>query len=165
MRTLSFLTKPPQNPQKLVRQTPKLLPQGQFRKRHQDKQPSDHINFKRRQILPGTETLLKWRLLSSHYLLLQLDYVVGFGRTFGRTGLAEARINKLHPLIKVDPNSRSNHKSTYYMNFPFFSTEVKCGTSGHVVADHQNGHIIHTASKAALSPRSPHHLHQINKNV
>lgn len=46
----------------------------------------------------------------------QPDYAVGFGRA----GLSEARINKLHPLIKDDPTFPSNHKSTYYMYFPFF---------------------------------------------
>lgn len=77
----------------------------------------------------------------------QPDYAVGFGRA----GLSEARINKLHPLIKDDPTFQSNHKATYYMYFPFFSTEVKCGTSGLVVADRQNGHTMGVSVHSIVS--------------
>jgi len=77
----------------------------------------------------------------------QPDYAVGFGRA----GLSEARINKLHPLIKDDPTFRSNHKSTYYVYFPFFSTGVKCGTSGLVVADRQNGHTVGVSVHSIVS--------------
>lgn len=68
----------------------------------------------------------------------QSDYAVGFGRS----GLTEARIKKLHPLIQDDPTWRSDFTSTYYMYFPFFATEVKCGTSGLVIADRQNAHTM-----------------------
>lgn len=77
----------------------------------------------------------------------QPDYAVGIGRS----GLSEARISKLYPLIKDDPTFRSNHKSTYYMYFPFFSTEVKCGTSGLVVADRQNGHTMGVSVQSIIS--------------
>ncbi|PQE06294.1 phosphatidylserine decarboxylase protein [Rutstroemia sp. NJR-2017a BBW] len=77
----------------------------------------------------------------------QPDYAVGFGRA----GLSEARIKKLHPLIKDDPSFRSNHTSTYYMYFPFFSTEVTCGTSGLVVADRKNGHTMGVSVQSIVS--------------
>ncbi|KAF1961558.1 hypothetical protein CC80DRAFT_589895 [Byssothecium circinans] len=66
----------------------------------------------------------------------QPDYAVGIGRS----GLTEARIRKLHPLIQDDPLFRSEYKATYYMYFLFFTTEVKCGTQGLVIADRQNAH-------------------------
>lgn len=77
----------------------------------------------------------------------QPDYAVGFGRS----GLSEGRIIKLQPLIQDDPTFRSDYKSTYYMYFPFFSTEVKCGTAGLVVADRQNGHTMGVTVRGILS--------------
>ncbi|MCJ1314594.1 hypothetical protein MMC25_008276 [Agyrium rufum] len=75
------------------------------------------------------------------------DYAVGFGRS----GLSEGRISKLQPLIQDDPTFRSDFKSTYYMFFPFFSAEVKCGTSGLVIADRQNGHTMGVSVRGILS--------------
>ncbi|WEW60163.1 hypothetical protein PRK78_005648 [Emydomyces testavorans] len=77
----------------------------------------------------------------------QPDYAVGFGRS----GLSEARIHKLQPLIQDDPRFRSDFMSTYYMYFPFFSTEVKCGTSGLVIADRQNGHTMGVSVRGIVS--------------
>jgi hypothetical protein len=77
----------------------------------------------------------------------QPDYAVGFGRC----GLSEARINKLQPLIRDDPTYRSDYRATYYMYFPFFATEVKCGTSGLVIADRQNGHTMGVCIHSILS--------------
>jgi hypothetical protein len=77
----------------------------------------------------------------------QPDYAVGFGRS----GLSEARINKLQPLIQDDPTFQSDFKSTYYMHFPFFSTEVECGTSGLVIADRRNGHAMGMGVRGILS--------------
>jgi len=77
----------------------------------------------------------------------QPDYAVGFGRS----GLTEARINKLQPLIRDDPTFQSDYTATYYMYFPFFATEVKCGTSGLVIADRQNGHTMGVCINGILS--------------
>ena len=77
----------------------------------------------------------------------QPDYAVGFGRS----GLSEARINKLQPLLQDDPTFRSDFTSTYYMYFPFFSAEVKCGTEGLVIADRQNGNTMGVSVRGNLS--------------
>ncbi|TAQ84192.1 hypothetical protein B7494_g7491 [Chlorociboria aeruginascens] len=77
----------------------------------------------------------------------QPDYAVGFGRS----GLSEARVNKLQPLIQDDTTFRSDFMATYYMYLPFSSTEVKCGTSGLVIADRQNGNTMGVSVRGILS--------------
>jgi hypothetical protein len=40
---------------------------------------------------------------------------------------------------------------TYYMYFPFFTSEVKCGTAGLEIADRQNGHSMGVSVRAIVT--------------
>ena len=77
----------------------------------------------------------------------QPDYAVGFGRS----GISESRIAKLQPLIRDDPTFPSDLTSTYYMYFPFFTTEVTCGSVALDIADLQNAHSMGIAVRAILT--------------
>ena len=65
----------------------------------------------------------------------QPDYAIGFRRS----AFSEDQLKKLQPFIG-DPSSSSYFMATYYIHFPFFTCEVKCGLAGLDIADRQNLH-------------------------
>lgn len=75
----------------------------------------------------------------------QPDYAAGFGRP----AFSDDQLRKLgHSL--GDPTYLSRFMATYYMNFPFLTCEVKCGTTGLDVADRQNGHSMAVAVRGIV---------------
>ncbi|RMZ87471.1 hypothetical protein DV736_g5300, partial [Chaetothyriales sp. CBS 134916] len=65
----------------------------------------------------------------------QPDYSVGFKRS----AFTEDQLKKLQPFVG-DLTDNSFFMGTWYMYFPFFSSEVKCGAAALDVADRQNAH-------------------------
>ncbi len=58
------------------------------------------------------------------------DYAIGFKRS----AFSDDQFKKLQPFLE-EPSSFSYFISTYYMHFPFFTCEVKCGSAGLDIAD------------------------------
>ena len=75
----------------------------------------------------------------------QPDYAVGFRRS----AFSEDQLTKLEPFVG-DPSSFSYFMGTYYMHFPFFACEVKCGLAGLDIADRQNLHSMTLAVRAVV---------------
>lgn len=75
----------------------------------------------------------------------QPDYAVGFRRS----AFSGSQLKKLEPFVG-DPSSSSYFMGTYYMHFPFFTCEVKCGSAGLDVADRQNLHCMTLAVRAVV---------------
>lgn len=75
----------------------------------------------------------------------QPDYAVGFRRS----AFSDDQLRKLQPFLG-DPSSSSYFMGTYYMHFPFFTCEVKCGSAGLDIADRQNLHSMTLAVRAVV---------------
>ena len=75
----------------------------------------------------------------------QPDYAVGFKRS----AFSEDQLQKLQPFLG-DPSSSSYFMGTYYMHFPFFTCEVKCGSAGLDIADRQNLHSMTLAVRGIV---------------
>lgn len=60
----------------------------------------------------------------------QPDYAIGFKRS----AFSDDQLKKLQPFLG-EPSSSSYFMGTYYMHFPFFTCEVKCGSAGLDIAD------------------------------
>lgn len=72
----------------------------------------------------------------------QPDYAVGFKRS----AFSDDQLKKLQPFVG-DPSCSSYFMGTYYMHFPFFTCEVKCGLD---IADRQNLHSMTLAVRAVV---------------
>ena len=75
----------------------------------------------------------------------QPDYAVGFKRS----AFSEDQLQKLQPFLG-DPSFSSYFMGTYYMHFPFFTCEVKCGSAGLDIADRQNLHSMTLAVRGIV---------------
>lgn len=75
----------------------------------------------------------------------QPDYSVGFKRS----AFTEDQLQKLQ-LFVGDLFDTSFFMDTWYMYFPFFSNEVKCGTAVLDVADRQNAHSMTLAVRGVV---------------
>ncbi len=89
----------------------------------------------------------------------QPDYAVGFKRS----AFSEDQLQKLQPFLG-DPSFSSYFMGTYYMHFPFFTCEVKCGSAGLDIADRQNLHSMTLAVRGIVElfrlANRAHELHQ-----
>ncbi|KAL5316341.1 hypothetical protein ACEPPN_015386 [Leptodophora sp. 'Broadleaf-Isolate-01'] len=75
----------------------------------------------------------------------QPDYAVGFKRT----AFTEDQLKKIQPIIGGFSET-SLFLGTYYMYFPFFTCEVKCGAAALDVADRQNAHSMTLAVRGIV---------------
>lgn len=75
----------------------------------------------------------------------QPDYSVGFRRE----AFTETQLQKLQPFVG-DLTDNSYFMGTWYMYFPFFSSEVKCGAAALDVADRQNAHSMTLAVRGVV---------------
>jgi hypothetical protein len=75
----------------------------------------------------------------------QPDYSVGFRRE----AFTETQLQKLQPFVG-DLFDNSFFMGTWYMYFPFFSSEVKCGAAALDVADRQNAHSMTLAVRGVV---------------
>jgi hypothetical protein len=75
----------------------------------------------------------------------QPDYSVGFRRE----AFTETQLQKLQPFVG-DFTDNSFFMGTWYMYFPFFSSEVKCGAAALDVADRQNAHSMTLAVRGVV---------------
>ena len=75
----------------------------------------------------------------------QPDYSVGFRREAFTT----SQLQKLQPFVG-DLTDNSFFMGTWYMYFPFFSSEVKCGAAALDVADRQNAHSMTLAVRGVV---------------
>ncbi|TGO86917.1 hypothetical protein BPOR_0267g00160 [Botrytis porri] len=75
----------------------------------------------------------------------QPDYAVGFKRT----AFTEDQLRKIQPFIG-GYMELSFFMSTYYMYFPFFTCEVKCGIAALDIADRQNAHSMTLAVRGIV---------------
>ncbi|KAI0409317.1 hypothetical protein F4802DRAFT_615761 [Xylaria palmicola] len=77
----------------------------------------------------------------------QPDYSVGFRRE----AFTDSQLAKLSPFVgDFIAGDLSFFMATYYMYFPFFSCEVKCGTAALDVADRQNAHSMTLAARGIV---------------
>ncbi|OAP58973.1 hypothetical protein AYL99_06270 [Fonsecaea erecta] len=75
----------------------------------------------------------------------QPDYSVGFQRS----AFTDDQLKKLQPFVGSF-NDLSFFMGTWYMYFPFFSSEVKCGAAALEVADRQNAHSMTLAVRGVV---------------
>ncbi|KAG9779722.1 hypothetical protein HRR80_002798 [Exophiala dermatitidis] len=75
----------------------------------------------------------------------QPDYSVGFKRS----AFTEDQLQKLQPFVG-DLFDNSFFMGTWYMYFPFFSSEVKCGAAALDVVDRQNAHSMTLAVRGVV---------------
>ncbi|OJD26982.1 hypothetical protein ACJ73_01616 [Blastomyces percursus] len=76
----------------------------------------------------------------------QPDYAVGFGRS----AFTEDELNKFEPFLGYDPDTYSSFfLATFYMYFPFLTSEVK-GTAALDIADRQNAHSMTLAVRGVI---------------
>ena len=75
----------------------------------------------------------------------QPDYAVGFGRS----AFTKEQLDKLRPFVG-ELTDTSYFMATYYMYFPFFTCEVKCGAAALDIADRQNAHSMTLAVRAIV---------------
>jgi hypothetical protein len=75
----------------------------------------------------------------------QPDYSVGFRRE----AFTETQLQKLQPFVG-ELTDNSFFMGTWYMYFPFFSSEVKCGAAALDVADRQNAHSMTLAVRGVV---------------
>lgn len=73
------------------------------------------------------------------------DYAIGFKRS----AFSDDQHKKLQPYTG-EPTSSSYFMGTFYMYFPFFTCEVKCGSAGLDAADRQNLHSMTLAVRAVV---------------
>ncbi|KAL8938923.1 MAG: hypothetical protein Q9211_002974 [Gyalolechia sp. 1 TL-2023] len=77
----------------------------------------------------------------------QPDYAVGFNRE----AFSNVRLEKLAPFIgEFLFGDQSFFMATYYMYFPFLSSEVKCGAGALDIADRANAHSMTLAVRAIV---------------
>jgi hypothetical protein len=76
----------------------------------------------------------------------QPDYSIGFKRT----AFTEDQLKKLQPFASFMLEN-SYFMATYYMYFPFFSCEVKCGAAALDIADRQNAHCMTLAVRGVVN--------------
>ncbi|OXV07751.1 hypothetical protein Egran_04486 [Elaphomyces granulatus] len=77
----------------------------------------------------------------------QPDYSVGFKRE----AFTKDQLNKLSPFIgDFIAGDQSYFMATYYMYFPFFTCEVKCGAAALDIADRQNAHSMTLSVRAIV---------------
>ncbi|KAM4061253.1 reverse transcriptase [Hirsutella rhossiliensis] len=77
----------------------------------------------------------------------QPDYSVGFKRD----AFTEDQLAKLSPFIgDFIAGDQSFFMATYYMYFPFLTSEVKCGAAALDIADRQNAHSMTLAVRAIV---------------
>ncbi|KAI5925586.1 hypothetical protein F4810DRAFT_659194 [Camillea tinctor] len=77
----------------------------------------------------------------------QPDYSVGFQREAFTT----AQLEKLSPFIgNFIAGDLSYFMATYYMYFPFLTSEVKCGSEALDIADRQNAHSMTLAARGIV---------------
>ncbi|OJD21628.1 hypothetical protein ACJ73_07029 [Blastomyces percursus] len=76
----------------------------------------------------------------------QPDYAAGFGRS----ALTEDQLKKFEPFLGYDPDAYSSFfLATFYMYFPFLTSEVK-GTAALDIADRQNAHSMTLAVRGVV---------------
>lgn len=75
----------------------------------------------------------------------QPDYSVGFRRS----AFTHEQLKRLDPLVGSVYDT-SFFVATYQMYFPFFTCEVKCGTTGLDIADRQNAHSMTIAVRGVI---------------
>lgn len=75
----------------------------------------------------------------------QPDYAVGFKRT----AFTEDQLKRIQPFIGGF-SEMSLFMGTYYMYFPFLTSEVKCGAASLDVADRQNAHSMTLAVRGIV---------------
>jgi hypothetical protein len=75
----------------------------------------------------------------------QPDYSVGFKRS----AFTDDQLKKLQPFVG-ELIDNSFFMGTWYMYFPFFSSEVKCGAAALDVADRQNAHSMTLAVRGVV---------------
>ncbi|KAK5202926.1 hypothetical protein LTR41_011342 [Exophiala xenobiotica] len=75
----------------------------------------------------------------------QPDYSVGFKRS----AFTDDQLQKLQPFVG-DLTDKSFFMGTWYMYFPFFSSEAKCGAAALDVADRQNAHSMTAAVRGVV---------------
>jgi hypothetical protein len=75
----------------------------------------------------------------------QPDYSVGFKRS----AFTDDQLKKLLPFVG-ELTDNSFFMGTWYMYFPFFSSEVKCGAAALDVADRQNAHSMTLAVRGVV---------------
>lgn len=75
----------------------------------------------------------------------QPDYSVGFRRE----AFTNVQLQKLQPFVG-ELTENSFFMATYYMYFPFFSSEVECGAAALDVADRQNAHSMTLAVRGVV---------------
>ena len=75
----------------------------------------------------------------------QPDYSVGFRRE----AFTETQLQKLQPFVG-DLTDNSFFMGTWYMYFPFFTSEVKCGAAALDVADRRNAHSMTLAVRGIV---------------
>lgn len=75
----------------------------------------------------------------------QPDYSVGFKRS----AFTDEQLKKLQPFMG-GLTDNSFFMGTWYMYFPFFSSEVKCGAAALDVADRQNAHTMTLAVRGVV---------------
>jgi hypothetical protein len=77
----------------------------------------------------------------------QPDFSVGFKRE----AFTKEQLDKLAPFIgNFISGDQSYFMATYYMYFPFFTCEVKCGAAALDIADRQNAHSMTLAVRATV---------------
>ncbi|KAH0556174.1 hypothetical protein GP486_005896 [Trichoglossum hirsutum] len=77
----------------------------------------------------------------------QPDYSVGFKRE----AFTKDQLDKLSPFIgDFITGDQSYFMATYYMYFPFFTCEVKCGATALDIADRQNAHSMTLSVRAIV---------------
>ncbi|KAI9805494.1 MAG: hypothetical protein M1825_000745 [Sarcosagium campestre] len=77
----------------------------------------------------------------------QPDYSVGFSRT----AFSKDQLDKLQPFIgDFLGGDLSFFMATFYMYFPFFTCEVKCGAQALEIADRQNAHSMTLAVRGVV---------------
>ncbi|KAL2361680.1 hypothetical protein RJZ56_005428 [Blastomyces dermatitidis] len=76
----------------------------------------------------------------------QPDYAAGFGRS----AFTEDQLKKFEPFLGYDPDTYSSFfLATFYMYFPFLTSEVK-GTAALDIADRQNAHSMTLAVRGVI---------------
>lgn len=75
----------------------------------------------------------------------QPDFAVGFSLDM----FSDDQLSKLQPLLG-NFSCLSYFRATFYMYFPFFTCEVKCGTTGLEIADRQNSHSMTLAVRGIV---------------
>ncbi|KAF1995219.1 hypothetical protein P154DRAFT_349514 [Amniculicola lignicola CBS 123094] len=75
----------------------------------------------------------------------QPDYAVGFDRS----AFTQEQLKKLQPFVG-ELTDTSYFMGTYYMYFPFFTCEVKCGAAALDIADRQNAHSMTLAVRGVV---------------